>query len=1138
MTKHQPPENPTRPTQPEHEAPAASLIDHGMREAMAGRLEQDRFLTVVASAVLPVVVDDGGDLMLFDDERGPCLVTHAAETLVPEGVRTEPMYLPRAVRVLPSEASVVLNGSAGLQARYPVADLVATMRGKQLLVDLPEGGFDVGPQIWVEQRTRLTDILDEPAFLEVERALARWSTLDRPTQEGARTVILGIEAVEVLVQCGVTNRDVLAAAAAFHGVDPRYGRPRELVTKRPDEGLVPAMLLKAATSPAVPDGVEPGRERIALQQYVAHLHAMPWQVRAIVLANRVADVTSRYLHPDLREDRRRDLAGPLLTCVRGVPEGLRRRAADLVGANPAAPELSEVPQPPAPVITSEAQALDRVRREIGPAEPLESADLGPAYAVRSQNRPGEVHLVHKVWDTVTTTLDDDAAVEDFCAGCALFPLAPSVLPQDHIGDANLRAPSVLGTGADVQQRGQRFRGAVLGFAIGHHLGAPVAELTAEEIRHRHGERGIEHYAPAAGPDRLRAGVLRLALSLDIVTRAADESPDADPGRLLDAGFAEAAQHLPEHRNQVIAQAIAHLGVDTGCAEALAHPQPGAVEIGRYLPLLLRTEVSSRLFALVQQAASAAGAAEAASIAGFVVMLQQCITTHNPGRAITTAESLEAPDFPLPALLDQATSLARPGITPAEVERLGSGRTAAEAVAIAVCAAESAGWSDFDEALRIAVNHSGNSAVTGAVCGALMGGSFAGVEGIPARWIDKTLTGGHLLFQLAEHACERFAPDARGSADTPASPEPHRPVPTPADRFLGSMLAGALGDALGFAVEFFGMDAIRQVYGEDGIRDLVLREGVAVFSDDTQMMLFTLEGLIRAHVARRIEPSDNDPMPEVQHAYQRWYFTQQTQTWQDAAGPYARHLSGPDGWLVTNRGLFAQRAPGGTCMRALENFARTHRHATPQHRINDSKGCGGVMRAAPVAVWSNDPAEVFWAAAGTGALTHSHPSGYLSAGVLAVLVHQLIREVPLREAVRLARELLVRWPGHEEQLRAMDAAVELAGRGRVSPEELQEHLGGGWVGEEALAIGLYAVLATGSLREALVLSVNHSGDSDSTGIVCGNIAGALYGPEALPPEWLQSLELRDVIETLTADALTEFSPNPPTDPAWTRRYPAW
>ena len=165
-------------------------------------------------------------------------------------------------------------------------------------------------------------------------------------------------------------------------------------------------------------------------------------------------------------------------------------------------------------------------------------------------------------------------------------------------------------------------------------------------------------------------------------------------------------------------------------------------------------------------------------------------------------------------------------------------------------------------------------------------------------------------------------------------------------------------------------------------------------------------------------------------------------------------------------------------------------------------------------------------------------GLPSAGVLAVLVHQLIREVPLREAVRLARELLVRWPGHEEQLRAMDAAVELAGRGRVSPEELQEHLGGGWVGEEALAIGLYAVLATGSLREALVLSVNHSGDSDSTGMVCGNIAGALHGTRAVPPEWLRTLELRDVIEELGRDALAEFSPGPPTDPAWTHRYPAW
>ncbi|WP_406688624.1 ADP-ribosylglycohydrolase family protein [Saccharopolyspora sp. ID03-671] len=162
----------------------------------------------------------------------------------------------------------------------------------------------------------------------------------------------------------------------------------------------------------------------------------------------------------------------------------------------------------------------------------------------------------------------------------------------------------------------------------------------------------------------------------------------------------------------------------------------------------------------------------------------------------------------------------------------------------------------------------------------------------------------------------------------------------------------------------------------------------------------------------------------------------------------------------------------------------------------------------------------------------------SAGVLAVIVHQLVREVPLRGAVALDRELLTRWPEHEEQLRALDGAVALAERGPVSPEEIAQELGGGWVGEEALAIGLYAVLATDGLREALLLSVNHSGDSDSTGMVCGNIGGALHGARAVPAEWLETLELRGLVETAARDALAEFSPGPPSDPGWAQRYPAW
>ncbi|MBQ0922855.1 ADP-ribosylglycohydrolase family protein [Saccharopolyspora endophytica] len=478
------------------------------------------------------------------------------------------------------------------------------------------------------------------------------------------------------------------------------------------------------------------------------------------------------------------------------------------------------------------------------------------------------------------------------------------------------------------------------------------------------------------------------------------------------------------------------------------------------------------------------------------------------------------------------------------------------LAIAGYAAEHGRRTSFDEGIAVSVLHGGDRLASANLCGQLLGTNL-GPAAIPRQWIEQ-LDIRDLVAELAADVLQEVGPDSpetekwseryslagvqrtedseRNVAIPNQSHVTHPPL-DPHERFRGAMLAGAVGDGLGYAIEFKDIGVLREEFGPGGVSGPVLRGGVARGSDDTQMMLFTLEGLIRAHVAGRMEPRDNDPVPEVQHAYQRWYHTQ-GRDWLSAGGPYAQRIRRPDGWLITNPGLFDSRAPGNTCLTALSNFAQTGVSATPQHRINDSKGCGGVMRAAPVAVWSNDPAEVFYAAVGTAALTHSHPSGFLSAGVLAVIVHQLIREVSLPDSVRLARELLTRWPEHEEQLRVLDKAVALAGEGPVSPEDIARELGGGWVGEEALAIGLYAVLATDDLREALLISVNHSGDSDSTGMVCGNIGGALYGTRAIPPEWLETLELRGLVETVAEDALAEFSPGPPTDPGWAQRYPAW
>ena len=128
----------------------------------------------------------------------------------------------------------------------------------------------------------------------------------------------------------------------------------------------------------------------------------------------------------------------------------------------------------------------------------------------------------------------------------------------------------------------------------------------------------------------------------------------------------------------------------------------------------------------------------------------------------------------------------------------------------------------------------------------------------------------------------------------------------ADRVRGALLGGAVGDALGWPVEFLHLDDIRQQYGAEGVTGRVNRRHWEV-TDDTQMTLFTAEGLIRGFV--RGWSGNGGSVPEAVHAaYQRWMLTQG----QDAPDllpgqdPY-------DGWLLRQEFLYARRAPGNACM---------------------------------------------------------------------------------------------------------------------------------------------------------------------------------------------------------------------------------
>jgi len=361
------------------------------------------------------------------------------------------------------------------------------------------------------------------------------------------------------------------------------------------------------------------------------------------------------------------------------------------------------------------------------------------------------------------------------------------------------------------------------------------------------------------------------------------------------------------------------------------------------------------------------------------------------------------------------------------------------------------------------------------------------------------------------------------------------VPEYPDRVAGCLLAGAVGDALGAGVELLRLPEIRSRFGDDGVRGYVTAYGRrGAITDDTQMTLFTVEGLIRASVRGR-ETGITHPASVVWNAYRRWLRTQGASARQLAGGGEAEPPgSGADGWLVADSRLHERRGPGTTCLSALASG----RMGTALEPINDSKGCGGVMRAAPAGLLGLPVGRSFELGADIAAVTHGNPTGYLAAGCLAAMVAALVEGATCGGAVDAARLELSRHRDGGEVESALAAAVALAADGTPSPEAI-ERLGAGWVADEALAIAVCCALAGepgGELEPALLLAVNHSGDSDSTGAITGNLLGARWGREAVLDDLLVELELRDVVEALAEDLVREVVGVAPPIDLWWERYP--
>lgn len=338
-----------------------------------------------------------------------------------------------------------------------------------------------------------------------------------------------------------------------------------------------------------------------------------------------------------------------------------------------------------------------------------------------------------------------------------------------------------------------------------------------------------------------------------------------------------------------------------------------------------------------------------------------------------------------------------------------------------------------------------------------------------------------------------------------------------DKARGSLFGGAVGDALGYAVEFSSLNSIINKYGAPGIVNYALdAKGIARFSDDTQMTLFTAEGLLSAYQVKP-DPSPEDIRRHITEAYLAWYATQT-----------AFQLPLRDSWLTYVRDLWARRAPGNTCLTALRDI----KDGRPVE--NSSKGCGGVMRVAPIAIFyathshlTADTLELTAkTAADAAAITHHHAMSDYSSALLALIVYRcMLEENPMtRSRLRsIAEECLpiaLSVDSSDHNAKPFEALINQAlnlADSDLSDFDAIRCLGEGWIAEETMAIALFSAMRyVDDFERCVVCAVNHDGDSDSTGAVAGNIIGAIIGYEAIPEKYKRQLELSDVILSVADD----------------------
>lgn len=307
---------------------------------------------------------------------------------------------------------------------------------------------------------------------------------------------------------------------------------------------------------------------------------------------------------------------------------------------------------------------------------------------------------------------------------------------------------------------------------------------------------------------------------------------------------------------------------------------------------------------------------------------------------------------------------------------------------------------------------------------------------------------------------------------------------------------ALGDALGMPVEFKSIEKIREIYGKDGILDPGEN---AHWTDDTEMNIAVTKALLHLGKVERIKDLNEEIIGQT--------FAEEFINW------------------LSNPGI----APGITSTNAVYYLKLNGAKKWKKSGNNDSKGCGTVMRAAPLGIWFADALSselgfidgefhelLLKVSTIQSEITHGHKAATAAALAGSHAVALAINGVPPEKMIHPIEQYCNQiHPDFQNAMKRLKTSLINKENGTFETDlDAITYIGQGWVGEEAFAMALYsAIQYTNDLKACLRSSVNHDGDSDSVACIAGSILGAFHGMKIIPKDWMGFLSEKERLNSI-------------------------